>query len=217
MSTQHRDERDLLTKLDRLEKRSQADHGTVFNNLGHLINIEMLRLCYHGLDGSKAVGIDGMTKEMYAKTLAENLDWLLKRIRSGSYHPKVARIHEIEKSDGTMRPLAISCFEDKIVQDAVKRILERIYEPIFLNCSHGFRPKRGCQTALVALDHHLKGRSCGAILEIDLQKCLNTIPHGPLTEWLKRKIAEELDVDNIILRTILAQNTDLRLAFRADF
>ncbi len=77
MSTQHRDQLDLITKLDREEQRSQQDRGTVFNNLGHLANLAMLELCYHSLDGSKAVGIDGVTKDKYGQNLDRNLKELL--------------------------------------------------------------------------------------------------------------------------------------------
>jgi group II intron reverse transcriptase/maturase len=163
----------------------------VFNNLGHLINLEMLRSCHHGLDGSKAVGIDGITKEKYEQNLEENLELLLMKLRKGSYHPKASRIVEILKSDGGKRPLAIACFEDKIVQEAVKRILEAIYEPLFLDCSHGFRPKRGCHTALISLHRNLMNNGCGAVLEIDLQKYFNTIPHEPLVQMLKSKISDQ--------------------------
>ena len=95
------------------------------------------------------------------------------------------------KASGGKRPLAISCFEDKIVQDAVKRILERIYEPLFVENSHGFRPGRDCHTALSALKGHLESPECGAVLEIDLQKYFNTIPHGPLEKILRQKISDE--------------------------
>jgi retron-type reverse transcriptase len=103
----------------------------------------MLELSFHSLDGSKAVGIDGMTKEKYGENLDENLSQLLMRIRTGSYHPQALRIVEIPKSDGSKRPLTIACFEDKVVQESVRRILERIYEPLFLECSHGFRLSEG--------------------------------------------------------------------------
>jgi group II intron reverse transcriptase/maturase len=182
---------DLPTKLDRVERRSQQDRNAVFNNLGHIIDIDLLRDCYHGLDGTKAVGIDGITKEDYGKNLEENLKHLLTQIRKGSYHPKPSRIREIPKADGSMRPLAIACFEDKIVQEAVRQIIERIYEPLFLDCSHGFRPNRGCHSALSALGKHLMSWECGAVLEIDLRKYFNTIPHEHLVRLVKLKISDE--------------------------
>jgi RNA-directed DNA polymerase len=190
MPTQHRGKLDLQTKLNRVEQKSRQDRGMVFNNLGHLINLEMLETCHHGLDGAKAVGIDGVKKVEYERDLDRNLKELLIKIRQGSYHPKPSRIVEIPKADGSMRPLAISCHEDKIVQEAVKRILERIYEPIFLNCSHGFRPGRSCYTALAALDRPLMNADCGALLEIDLRSYFNTIPHEPLERLLRLKISD---------------------------
>lgn len=183
----------LRTKLDRVEQRSRQDKDTVFNNLGHLIELKLLRECYDKLDGKKAVGIDGVTKEAYARgrNLLTNLRQLLPKIRQGNYHPQASRIVEITKASGGKRPLAISCFEDKIVQDAVKRILERIYEPLFVESSHGFRPGRDCHTALSALARHLERSECGAVLEIDLQKYFNTIPHEPLIKMLRQKISDE--------------------------
>jgi group II intron reverse transcriptase/maturase len=143
------------------------------------------------LDGRKAVGIDGITKEEYGKNLDSNLTELLNKIRRGSYHPKASRIQEIPKADGSTRPLAIACFEDKIVQEMVRRILERIYEPWFLDCSHGFRPKRGCKTALASLHKHLMRWDCAAVLDIDLRKYFNSIPHEYLLQFLRMKITDE--------------------------
>jgi len=182
----------LQTKLNRVETRSRQDRKAVFNNLGHMINLEMLRQCYRSLDKSKAAGIDGVTKETYGKNLEENLKQLLMKIRKGNYHPKASRIVEIPKVDGSSRPIAISCFEDKIAQEGVRRIVERIYEPVFMESSHGFRRGRGCDTALVALDRCLMGwKNCGAVLEIDLRKYFNTIPHEPLIRLLRMKIADQ--------------------------
>jgi group II intron reverse transcriptase/maturase len=129
------------------------------------------------------------------------------RIRRGSYHPKPSRIVEIPKTDGSMRPLAISCYEDKIVQEALRRILERIYEPIFLKNSHGFRPGRGCDTALVALNDRLKSADCGAVLEIDLRKYFNTIPHEPLIRLMRLKIKDERFL-HLVIKLLKAPTQD---------
>lgn len=175
----------------------------VFNNLGHLINLELLRTCYHGLDGTKAVGMDGITKEKYGQNLEGNLKQLLVKIRRGSYHPNASRIVEILKVDGSRRPLAIACFEDKIVQEAIRRIVEKIYEPVFLNCSYGFRPARNCHDAIIALKGHLMSWNCRAVLEIDLRKYFNAIPHEPLIRLLKLKIADQKFL-NLIIKLLKA-------------
>ncbi|CDL86696.1 RNA-directed DNA polymerase (Reverse transcriptase) (fragment) [Xenorhabdus cabanillasii JM26] len=111
----------------------------------------MLKGQFLRLDGNKAVGIDRMTKSAYGEHLDGNLHNLILRIRRGTYRPKAARITQIPKEDGSKRPLAISCIEDKLVQLAVSDILSRIYEPLFLPCSYGFRPGLNCHAALKAL------------------------------------------------------------------
>lgn len=180
----------LNTKLDRVEQRSRKDPKATFNNLGHVLDLALLRTCFHGLDGRKAVGVDGITKEKYGKKLEPKLEDLLKRIRNGSYYPKPARIVEIPKVDGSARPLAISCIEDKIVQEAVRRILERIFEPHFLDCSHGFRPGRSAHGALAVLDRRLLNKQCQVAVDVDLRKYFNTIPHRPLGKFLQTKIKD---------------------------
>ena len=181
---------ELNTKLDRIEQRSRKDPQAIFNNLGHVLDMGLLRACFHSLDGKKAVGLDGITKEQYGRNLEINLQELLKKIRNGSYYPLPSRIVEIPKVDGSMRPLAISCTEDKIVQEAVRRILEKIYEPHFLDCSYGFRPGRNAHQALADLDKRLLKESCQAIVDIDLRKYFNTIPHKPLGMLLQKKVRD---------------------------
>ncbi len=100
------------------------------------------------LDANKAKGIDGMSKNEYGKELETNITSLLKRIRTDQYRPKPAKVVKIPKEDGSHRPLAISCLEDKIVQSAVGKILESIYEPIFLSYSYGFRSNKSAHEAL---------------------------------------------------------------------
>lgn len=180
----------LNTKLDRIEQRSRKDPQAIFKNLGHALDLDLLRTCYRSLDAKKAVGIDGITKEQYGRNLEANLQDLLKRIRNGSYHPQPSRIVEIPKADGSMRPLAISCTEDKIVQEAVRHILEAIYEPHFLGCSYGFRPGRNAHQALADLDKRLLKESCRAAVDIDLRKYFNTIPHKPLGKILQKKVKD---------------------------
>ena len=180
----------LITKLDRVEERSRKDPKATFNNLGHALDMDLLRTCFHSMDGKRAVGVDRITKEKYGEKLELNLGLLLIKIRNGSYYPKPSRIVEIPKVDGSTRPLAISCFEDKIVQDAVRRILERIFEPHFLDCSYGFRPNRNAHQALAALDKRLLQESCRAAVDIDLKKYFNTIPHKPLGKILQTKVKD---------------------------
>ena len=132
------------TKLERIAEISATTKRPEFTSLYHLINAELLKQCHRELDGKKAVGIDKVTKEEYGKHLESNIADLVQRLKSKSYKPLPTRRVYIPKANGKLRPLGIVSYEDKIVQLAVKKILEAIYEPKFLNCMYGFRPKRGC-------------------------------------------------------------------------
>ena len=191
MSIHSNDRNTGITKLRRLSERAKTHLETVFNNVGHIIDEELLETTYHQLSASKAVGVDGVTKEDYGKRWNENVKDLMNRIRRGKYRPQPSRLVKIPKEDGSSRPLAISCFEDKLVQSAISQILTQIYEPVFMSFSYGFRPGRGCHDALRALMDHTYPFKDGAVVEIDIQQYFNTIPHKELQEILKEKISDK--------------------------
>jgi len=123
------------TKLERLGARAERYKEAVFSTIGHALDIELLKESYQPLNGKKAVGIEGVSKGEYGKALEENLQNLLTRIRNNAYKPKASKWVEIPKEDGSVRPLALSCFEDKGVQQAVTTLLKKVFEPTFLSCS----------------------------------------------------------------------------------
>lgn len=179
------------TKLERIGERAKHRPDTVFNNIGHVVDLDLLRESYRQLNGKKAVGIDGVTKAAYGEKLEENLQDLLARIRRRAYKPKASKLVEIPKEDGSTRPLAISCFEDKIVQQAVSKVLTVIYEPKFLPCSYGYREGVNGHEALRALMKHSNENPNGTTIEIDLRKYFNSIPHDNLQGILQEKISDK--------------------------
>lgn len=190
MDVHSKDEQTWSTKLKRIGERSKHDRDTVFNNIGSVIDLDMLRATYHSLEDNKASGLDNMTKEKYGTKLEENLKNLLLKIRRGTYQPQATRMVEIPKEDGSTRPLAISCLEDKIVQKAVNIVLGTIYEPLFLPCSYGFRPEQSCHDALKSLMSSTCKYPYGAVVEIDIRKYFNSIPLKELNEILRQKITD---------------------------
>ncbi|WP_417904501.1 reverse transcriptase domain-containing protein [Candidatus Tisiphia endosymbiont of Micropterix aruncella] len=180
-----------LTKLERIKLLSSQNQDIKLNNLGHIIDLKMLEEQYKELDSKKAVGIDGITKVAYGKKLEANLLSLLTRIRKGQYQAKPARVMLIPKEDGGKRPLVISCFEDKIIESAVSKILNSVFEPIFLKCSYGFRPRLNAHDALRALNRLTYNFNEGGIVEIDMTKCFNTIKHCELMEFLRKRISDK--------------------------
>jgi RNA-directed DNA polymerase len=181
-----------ITKLNRIAWLSKQDPDKEFECLMHLFNKESLLECYHGLEKNKAVGIDGVDKESYGENLDVNLDDLLIRMKKMAYRPGPVREVLIPKEGkpGATRPLGISGFEDKIVQKMMQRILESIYEPLFLNCSYGFRPGKSCHNAIKDLQNHLYVHDIETIIDIDLKNYFGTIDHLLLENILRRKIKD---------------------------
>ncbi len=158
----------------------------------HLFNEGSLEECYYRLDGKKAVGVDGMRKEEYGENLASNLKDLTARLSRMAYRPQPVREVLIPKEGrpGAKRPLGISNFEDKIVQTMTQRVLESIYEPLFLDCSFGFRPGRGCHDAIRALNQHLFRNEVKVVIDVDIENFFGTIDHALLEEILLQKIKD---------------------------
>ena len=119
----------METKLERIADKSRNEQQPIFTSLYHLINEELLKQCHKELDGSKAVGIDTVSKKEYAENLDENIKDLVIRLKNKAYKPLPPLRVYIPKDNGKKRPLGISIYEDKIVQMALKKILEAIYEP----------------------------------------------------------------------------------------
>jgi group II intron reverse transcriptase/maturase len=158
----------------------------------HLFNKESLLECFHGLDKNKAVGIDGVDKSSYAENLEVNIEDLVTKMKMMAYRPGPVREVLIPKEGkpGATRPLGISNLEDKIVQKMMQRVLESIYEPLFLDCSYGFRPGRGCHDAIKDLQNHLYTYRIQTVIDIDLKNFFGTIDHKMMEEILRNKIKD---------------------------
>jgi RNA-directed DNA polymerase len=180
------------TKLNRIAFLSKGDPKRCFESLMHHFNQESLEECFKELDGKKALGIDGVDKETYAGHLTQNIQELIADMKSMSYRPGPVREVLIPKEGkpGATRPLGISNFEDKIIQKMMQKVLESIYEPLFLDCSYGFRPGRGCHDALKALQQHLYKNDIQTVIDIDLKNFFGTIDHQMLENILKEKIKD---------------------------
>jgi RNA-directed DNA polymerase len=191
---------DTETKLKRIAWLSGKDQNQVFGSLMHHINYETLWGNFHRLDPKKAVGIDGVTKLEYGNNLEENLKALVERMKRMAYIPQPVKEVLIPKDGqpGKVRPLGISILEDKIVQGAFRQVLEAIYEPVFMDCSHGFRPKRGCHTAIKDLRKYLLDHPVEIVIDIDLKNFFGTIDHKILEGILREKIKDERFIRYII-------------------
>lgn len=203
------------TKLNRILWLSQQDRKIKFNNLMNIFNVESLRECFNALNGKKAVGIDGVKKEDYARDLEINLQNLVKSIHEMGYRPNPVREVLIPKEGkpGATRPLGISNFEDKIFQMMVQKTLDSIYEPLFLNCSYGFRPGKSCHDAIKDLSQYLYQNEIQTVIDIDLKNFFGTIDHGELETLLNEKISDKrfMRYINRMFKAGVLSDGDLRI------
>lgn len=187
----------ISTKLLRVKERAKRDPEVQFRSLAHLLDVDALRRAYQRLRNRAAPGEDGVTKEDYGEQLEDNLRDLHQRLRKGQWRHQVIRRVYIPKGKGKTRALGISCLEDKIVQGALREVLEAVYEPLFLDSSYGYRPGRSPHDALRALDGALHQGEAHWILEADLQSYFDSIPIEGLMEWIRTRVA-----DGALLRLI---------------
>lgn len=162
-----------------------------FTTLAHHLDLEWLKEAYRRTRKDGAPGIDGQTGREYAENLEDNLRLLLSRAKSGDHYkaPPVRRVH-IPKGDGTLRPLGIPTFEDKVLQRAIVMLLEPIYEQDFLDCSYGFRPGRSQHQALEKVWTELTRMQGGWVLEVDIRRYFDAIDHGHLREILSHRMRD---------------------------
>src|SRR5436309_1124506 len=151
---------------------------------------------YLNIQGNKGAltrGTDTTTMDGYSPERAANL---VELIRERRYKPKPVRRHRIPtKVAGKMRPLGIPSADDKLVQEVVRMILERIYEPLFKDSSHGFRPQRSCHTALQPMTKSWTGTKW--FIDIDIKGYFDNINHDTLMEVLKKRIEDTQFLDLI--------------------
>jgi RNA-directed DNA polymerase len=179
--------------LARIGDKAKAHPTAVFTSLyHHIADIEHLRACYQQLKGNKAVGVDEVTKSMYAADLEANLQDLSARLKRMGYRPQPKRRIYIPKPGSeTGRPLGISSFEDKIVELATKRVLEPLFEPLFEECSYGYRPQRSPHQCLDALGRTLQQKRVNILVEADIRGFFDAVNHEWVLKFLRQRIGDE--------------------------
>ena len=195
----HRNSIPVSTKQERIAELAKQSPQRAFTSLAYLMDIDWLKEAYRRTRKDGAVGVDGVTAGEYEQDLQGNLQRLLDRVKSGTYHaPPVRRVH-IPKGGSTTetRPLGIPTLEDKLLQRAVVMLLEPIYERDFLDCSYGFRPGRSAHQALQTFRDRLMDRRGGWVLEVDIRKFFDNLEHGHLRTFLRLRVR-----DGVLLRLI---------------
>ena len=175
--------------LSILNQKSQRHENYVFDRVyRNLFNEDFYLTAYRKIypkQGNMTAGVDGKTIDGFNKTVISKL---INKLKSEAYYPNPVRRTYIPKKNGKMRPLGIPSFEDKLVQEVIRQILEAIYEPRFSPNSHGFRPNKSCHTALYQLKSTSKGTNW--VVEGDITSCFDSIDHEILLRILSEKISD---------------------------
>jgi RNA-directed DNA polymerase len=150
-----------------------------------------------------AAGVDGQSLERFAAQAELYLSELATAVREGNYRPQPVKRVDIPKGDGKTRPLGIPTVKDRVVQTAVKFVLEPIFEAMFCPTSYGFRPGLGCRDALREVAHLIE-EGYTFVVDADLQSYFDTIPHERLMQRVEERISDGRVLD--LLRSWLAQD-----------
>ena len=187
----------VQTCLLGIAKKAASEKRYRFRNLYRELNEELLRDSWRLLRKDAALGVDRVSAAEYEANLEENIHQLVERLKRKSYRARLVRRQYIPKGEGRMRPLGIPAIEDKLLQMAVKRLLEAIYEQDFLTCSYGYRPRVGALEAVDQLTVQLQFGGYHHVVEADIKGFFDNLSH----EWLMRMLGERID-DQAILRLI---------------
>lgn len=182
---------DVSHRLNWVREAARKDGGRRFTTLLHHLNLHLLLDSFRQLRKDAASGVDGMTCAEYEEGLANRLMDLHDRVHSGQYRAKPSKRIYIEKDDGRQRPIGIAALEDKIVQRAVVRILESIYEEDFLGFSYGFRPGRSQHQALDAVWVGITRRRVNWVLDADIRGFFDALDHEWLMKFLEHRVADK--------------------------
>ena len=183
----------MATNLKWIGEKARKESELVFTSLyHHIMDVDNLRACYDSLAADKATGVDGVTKQQYGGDLESNLQDLSERLGRMGYRPGAKRRSYIPKAGSAKgRPLGISNFEDKIVEAAVKRTLEPIYESVFEDSSYGYRPGRSQHQCLDELGRTIQGSRINYVVEADIKGFFDQVNHEWLIKFLRHRIGDE--------------------------
>ena len=189
----------MSTQLSQIAKKARLDRKARFTSLAHLLTPEFLKETWGKMNRKAAGGVDGQSAEQFGKELETQVEAICKHLKEGTYHAPPVRRVDIPKGPGKVgtRPLGIPTAADRLLQRAVARILEAVFEADFLNCSYGFRPGRNPHHALQALRMQIVTKRVGQVFEADIRSYFTRISH----QWLRKMVAHRI-ADPVILGLI---------------
>jgi len=180
----------MSTFLQGIAKKAQEQPQHRFGSLYQLLNEDFLHECWRDIRKDAAYGVDRVSANDYEQHLNENIHDLVERLKRKQYRAKLVRRQYIPKGHDQWRPLGIPATEDKLLQLAVTRILQAIYEQDFLRCSYGYRPNVGALDAVDWLTIKLQFGRYHYVVEADIRGFFDTISHDQLVGMLLKRIED---------------------------
>lgn len=189
----------MSTQLDQIAKKAKLDRQVRFTSLAHLLTPAFLKETWGMLNHKAASGVDGESIEQFASEMEQRVEEICTQLKAGTYRAPPVRRVEIPKGPGKSgtRPLGIPTVADRLLQRAVARILEAVFEADFLDCSFGFRPGRNPHHALRTLRSQIVTKKVSHVFEADIRSYFTRIEH----QWLRRMVAHRI-ADPVILQLI---------------
>jgi len=160
----------MSTQLSQIAKKAKLDRTVRFTSLAHLLTPEFLTETWGMMNRRAASGIDGESTEQFESELKQRVEEICAQLRAGAYRAPAVRRVEIPKGPGKTgtRPLGIPTVADRLVQRAVARIIEAVFEADFLDCSYGFRPGRSAHQAVAQAQRYI-AEGYNVVVDLDLQ------------------------------------------------
>lgn len=175
--------------LENIRQVSRRNKEETFTRLfRYLLRTDIYYLAYENLYANNGAATRGVNNDTADGFSAKRVQRIIQSLKDNSYKPSPVRRTYIPKKNGKLRPLGIPTFTDKLVQEALRMILEAVYEPVFLDSSHGFRPTRSCHTALKDIKHAYPGVRW--FVEGDIKGYFDHIDHTVLIELIGKKVKD---------------------------
>ena len=189
----------VSTQLVQIAKKAELDRKVRFTSLAHLLTPEFLKETWGTINRRGAAGVDGESIEQFESELEQRIQEICAQLRAGAYRAPPVRRVEIPKGPGKIgtRPLGIPTVADRLLQKAVARILEAIFEADFCDFSYGYRPGRSPHHALRALRQQIRIGKINYVFEADIRGYFNHVCHS----WVQKMVRERI-ADPVILSLI---------------
>src|SRR4030042_962785 len=181
----------VQTYLQAIANKAKSQPKYRFRNLYGMLNEEMLHDCWRFIRKDAAFGVDRVSAQEYELNLDDNIRQLVERLKGKRYRAKLVRRQYIPKGNGKLRPLGIPATEDKLLQLAVKRLLEAIYEQDFMRCSYGYRPQVGALDAVDKLTIKLQFGRYNYVVEADIKGFFDNLDHDELLKMLAERVDDK--------------------------